>query len=143
MNVGGHARRVVVRRLEPADVLHEVEAEQQVVAGLDSVARRSFRKRARSSGAKLPIVPPRNATSLRPPSGMSLEMAVEVADDGVHIECGILAPRCVVRRRAAICSLTSKGTNRLSVTAATQRVEQEAGLLRRPRPELDERVRAA
>ena len=43
-----------------------------------------------SAGARLPIVPPRNATSRRPPAGIVCEVALEVADDGVDADAGIL-----------------------------------------------------
>ena len=65
----GDARRVVVRGLEPVDVLDEVGAEQEVVVGPEPGRDVARGTRARASGSRLPIVPPRNATSRRPPPG--------------------------------------------------------------------------
>ena len=84
-----------------ADVLDEVGTEQEVVVGAEhrrDVARGTSAGRR---GSRLPIVPPRNTTSRRPPRGMLSRSSGEVADDGLHVDARRTPARSRRPRRAA------------------------------------------
>ena len=69
VELGGHAGGVVVGGHQAVGVLHQVGAEQERVARLEAGGDLGQELGARSSGSRLPIVLPRNATSRRPPPG--------------------------------------------------------------------------
>ncbi len=100
---------------------------------------RSDRNRWRWAGVRLPIVPPKKAISRRPPSGDLGEVAVEVADDGVDVEAVVVVGQPgrggpeelvahVERQVAPQRSVDGHG------------VEQQAGLVAGPGPQLDQGV---
>ena len=139
VELGRDALRVVVRGLEPGDVLHEVGAEQEVVVGTEHRRDVAQERPTGPRASRLPIVPPRNTTRRRPPRGMLSRSRVKSPTTGCTSMPGVLRldrGGGVVQRRL----LTSNGTKRRSVPAVAHPVEQHAGLLRRSRAELDERV---
>ena len=99
VELGGHAGGVVVGGDEAVDVLDQVGAEEEGVAGRERRRPRSARNVARGAGARLPMVLPRNATSRVPPVGRSVEVVLEVADDRVDV-----ARRAYSRATAAAAS---------------------------------------
>ncbi len=139
IELGGHATRVVVRRLEPCRILDEVGAEQQRLARPEQPVeigeeRRALRAREvadrRAEEREQP--PP----SFRQPH----EVVLEVADDAVHLDPGILLGdpgRGLPQRLLG----DVEGHEALQVARLDHRVEQEPGLLGRSRAGLDERVR--
>ena len=80
---------------------------QEVVAGA-MVQLRSKRKRRRWAGSRLPMVPAEEGHQATPDGGDAVQVAVEVADDGVDLEALVLVGQAAaaVRRNS---SLTSKG----------------------------------
>ena len=91
---GGHAGGVVVGGDQDVGVLDQVDAEQETVVAVHRCASRSNRNRRRWLGSRLPIVPPRNATSRRPsPWGIASRWRMEVADHRMDIETGVVRPR--------------------------------------------------
>ena len=140
VELGGHAGGVVVGGDEAVDVLHEVGAEQERVAGRERRARGRRGTVARGSGARLPMVLPRNATT---PACRRRGVRSRWCSKSPTTAC-TATPRTRAAIAAAasrsVCSLTSNGTKRSSVPASRERVEQQPRLLRRARAELDERV---
>ena len=140
VELGGDAGRVVVRGNEPIDVLHEVGAEQERVAG-----RKTARHLGEELGAFLGREVADRAAEERDDAasagGDLVEMVLEVADDRVHFDAVVLAGdrgRC-----APECLLADVERNEATQRArARERVEQQPRLLRRARAELDERVGA-
>ena len=141
VELGGDALGVVVGGFEPADVLHQVGAEQQAVAGPQVVgqlgsgtacARRARSCRWSSRGTR-PCAGPR---------GQVAEVALEVADDGVDGDAGVLGGD--LRGRGPHRRLVDlEGDEPREPAAAGEGVEQRAGLVRRARAELDQGVGAA
>ena len=141
VELGGDAGGVVVGRLEPGDVLHEVGAEQQRVAGAKPGRELGEERRRVRPGARLPIVPPRNATRRAPPSGRAIEVALEVADDGVDGDAVLLGrPPCAALSQRRLADV--EGHEAAQRAGLGERVEQEPGLLGGPGAELDEGVGA-
>ena len=141
VELGGDAGGVVVGGDEPVDVLHEVGAEQERVAGAEP-GRELGEERGARRRREVADRAAEERDQAAAAGGQRAEVALEVADDGVH------ATRRTRRRlppaaSRSVASLTSNGTNRRSVPRVAERVEQEPRLLRRARAELDERVGAA
>jgi hypothetical protein len=70
VELGGDPGGVVVGGDQPSGVFDQVSAEQQAVAG-DQALREGAQEPGGCAGSRLPMVPPRNATSRRPPAGSS------------------------------------------------------------------------
>ena len=139
VELGGHAGGVVVGGDEPVDVLHEVGAEEERVAGLEGRRRRRRGTALVGSGARLPMVPPRNATRRVPPPGSSSRWCSKSPTTACTSMPGYspaIGERGVAQRRLAHVERHEAPER----AGGAQRVEQEAGLLRRAGAELDERV---
>ena len=123
IELGGDARGVVVRGNEAVDVLDEVGAEQERVAGCET---------ARDLGEELRAflgreVADRAAEERDDPAsagGDLVEMVFEVADDGVHLDAVVLAGdrrRCAPERLLA----DVEGNEATQRARAGERVEQQ------------------
>ena len=118
VELGGHAGGVVVGRDEPVDVLHEVGAEQQRVAGREPWPRGRRGTGRAASGARLPMVlaEERDDAACRRRGGRrggarSRRRPRARATPGYSSATAAAASR-------SVCSLTSKGTKRSSVPAS-------------------------
>ena len=76
------------------------------------------------------MVPPRKATSAAAAARAARQVALEVADDGVHLDAGVLGGDRGAGAARRVASLTSNGTNRRSRRRRAEGVEQEPGLRR-------------
>ena len=144
LNVGGDAGGVVVGRHEPA----RGPSPGRCRAG----GRRPAAMRVGQLGEER--APARRDAGCRwcrrgrrpgggPPRGQLAEVALEVADDARATSTpGYSRERWRAASRS-VASLTSKGTNRLQRAGRRKRVEQQPGLVRRARAQLDEGVGAA
>ena len=84
------------------------------------------------------MVPPRNATSRRPPVGQLVQVAGEVADDAAHPQARIVGGD--LRRWTARSALTRHVERHERAPAPplpAKRVQQQPGLLRRAGAQLD------
>ena len=139
VELGGDAGRVVVGGLEPADVLDEVGAEQQRLAGLEHLRDRSEEPRPL---LRLEVADRRAEERDHPPvpRGQGAQVAPEVADDAVHLDARVLL---LDRRRALAQRLLAhvEGHEAPQRPVRRQRVEQHARLVGGAGAELDERVR--
>ena len=101
----GHARGIVVGGLESRRVLHEVEADQERRADLREEPRTLIRIE----------VPDRAAEEGDQAVGQRVEVALEVRNQWLDREAGIVAASAAALARSAS-SLTSSGTKRSSVS---------------------------
>ena len=113
----GHARGVVVGGDEAVDVLHQVGAEQEGVAGCERGGQVGEERGARPPGARLPIVLPRNATTRVPPVGRSARWCSKSPTTAWTRDARVLRDTAAAASRR-VCSLTSNGTKRSRVPAS-------------------------
>ena len=112
VELGGHAGRVVVRARpgRRGSFTRSVPSSSHS-PGSSTLAHRGEERRPARPGSRLPMVPPRNATSRGPLAGQRAEVLGEVADDAVDREARVVARRSPRPPRAAPPRETSSGTN--------------------------------
>ncbi len=138
MTTGG----VVVRVDEPSPVLHQVGAEQEVLARLEPTPELVEELRPVGGREVADRATEERNESMAAVVGDEREVAVEVTHHCVHrchrVRLGDRVAGGAQRGRAAVERHETSEPARVA-----QRVEQQAGLGRRARPELDERVGTA
>ena len=139
VELGGHAVRVVVGRLQRVDVLDQVGAEQEVVAGGEEPGERAQEAPA-GAGREVADRAAEEGDHARAAGHRSrdrAQVALEVADDAVDRE-----PVVLLGQRAGALAHGLLGDVERHVapqgSGAFHRVEQHARLGRRARAELDE-----
>ncbi len=89
VEVGGHARGVVVRGDEPVGALHEIGAEEEGVAGLEAAGDVGEERRARL-GREIADGAAEEGDDARAVARDAVEVVLEVADDGVDLDTVVL-----------------------------------------------------
>ena len=141
VELGRDALRVVVGGFEAVDVLHEIEAEQQVVVepeplrDVEQELGAGRRQQVADRAAEERDDPP-------PTAGDRAEVVLEVADDGVHGHRRVVAVHGRGRVAQRLLADVERHEARDRARVA-ERVEQDPRLVGRARTELDERVGAA
>ena len=140
VELGRHPGRVVVGGLEGVAVLHQVRAKEEVVLGPEQI--RHARQEARP---RLGLEVSDRAAEQRDDPGAgerhALEVAVEIADEPMHLDPVLRGNRLGGRARDLLGDV--HGGVGTEATGLGHRVEQDARLCRRARPQLDQGRRTA
>ena len=140
VELGRHPLRVVVRGFETSDVLDEVGTEQEVVVGAEH-RRDVAQERRPGIGQQVADRATEERDEPAAAPGNVLEIEREVADDGLHVDAGILP----LDRGGGIVQRLLADVERHEAreqSGVAHGVEQHPRLLRRARAELDQRVGA-
>ena len=122
----GHAVRVVVRGLEPGDVLDEVEADEERVVVLERARDGAKKRRAAAAGRGSRSCFRGTRSAAAPPVGSDVEIALEVADDRVDDDAWI---RRRDRLRARAQGLLAHVEWNEALERRRERVEEETRVL--------------
>ena len=136
----GHALRIVICGLQPADVLDEIGTEQEVVVAVQA-ARDGAEETTTGVGEQVADRPTEEDDEATAVVREQLQVAVEVADNGFDLDAGILV---LDRARGFVQRLFAhvEGREAAQRSFITKCVEQQARLRAPSRAQFDQRLGA-